>query len=172
MVGTGQTGLIQGARHGIAIDAIPPQFCSGEMEAAVVEAFEEENPDIIIIEGQGALSHPAYLTSAYILRGSCPDAVILQHAPKRANLSDYPEIPMPSVKSEINLIETFSNTKVIGLTINHENMTEEEIDQSITQFENDLKMGVTDVLTRPHDRLIDIVFSAFPELKKEFPVAV
>ena len=59
MVGTGQTGLIQGARYGIALDAIPSQFCSGEMEATVIEAFEAESPDVIIIEGQGALSHPA-----------------------------------------------------------------------------------------------------------------
>ena len=63
LVGTGQTGLIQGARYGVALDAIPCQFCSGEMEATVVEAFEGEHPDVIIIEGQGALSHPAYLTS-------------------------------------------------------------------------------------------------------------
>lgn len=172
MVGTGQTGIIQGARHGIAIDAIPPQFCSGEMESAVVSAFEEESPDIIIIEGQGALSHPAYLTSAYILRGSCPEAVILQHAPKRINLSDYPEIPMPSISSEINLIETFSNTKVIGLTINHENMTEKEIDQTIKQYGNDYNIGVTDALTRPHEDLVEMVIAAFPALKKHFLVAV
>ena len=63
MVGTGQTGLIQGARYGVALDAIPCQFCSGEMESAVLEAFEGEHPDVIVIEGQGALSHPAYLLS-------------------------------------------------------------------------------------------------------------
>ncbi len=34
LVGTGQTGLIQGARYGVALDAIPCQFCSGEMEAS------------------------------------------------------------------------------------------------------------------------------------------
>ena len=91
LVGTGQTGLIQGARYGVALDAIPCQFCSGEMEAAVVEAFEAEHPDVIIIEGQGALSHPAYLSSTFILRGARPDAVILQHAPARRMLGDFPD---------------------------------------------------------------------------------
>ena len=91
LVGTGQTGLIQGARYGVALDAIPCQFCSGEMEAAVVDAFEAEHPDVIVIEGQGALSHPAYLSSTFILRGARPDAVILQHAPARRMLGDFPE---------------------------------------------------------------------------------
>ncbi len=89
LVGTGQTGLIQGARYGVALDAIPAQFCSGEMEASVVAAFVGEQPDVIIIEGQGALSHPAYLTSAFILRGSQPHGVILQHAPGRKFLGDF-----------------------------------------------------------------------------------
>ncbi len=106
----------------MALDAIPCQFCSGEMEAAVVAAFEGEDPDVIVIEGQGALSHPAYLTSSYVLRGSLPQAVILQHAPARQFLGDFPSLPMPTPISEINLIETFADTRVIGLAINHENM--------------------------------------------------
>lgn len=170
LVGTGQTGLIQGARYGIAIDAIAPQFCSGEMEAAVVDAFEKEKPDIIIIEGQGALSHPAYLTSAYILRGSRPDAVILQHAPKRTNLSDYPEVPMPSVNSEINLIETFSDTKVIGLTINHENMSDQEVSESILLFEDILEIPATDALSRSPDHLLKMVLLAFPAIDRKISV--
>jgi uncharacterized NAD-dependent epimerase/dehydratase family protein len=170
MVSTGQTGLIQGARYGIAIDAIAPQFCSGEIEATIIEAYEREKPDVIIIEGQGALSHPAYLTSAYILRGSRPEAVILQHAPKRINLSDYPDVPMPSVMSEINLIETFTKTNVIGITINHENMSDQEISTSISLFEEILDIPATDALTRPKDDLINMVMSAFPELKRKTPV--
>ena len=171
LVGTGQTGLIQGARHGIAIDAIAPQFCSGEMENAVIEAYEQESPDIIIIEGQGALSHPAYLTSAYILRGSRPDAVILQHAPGRINLSDYPEIAMPSATSEINLIETFADTKVIGLTINHENMSDDDISAAIKRYEDTLDIPVTDALTRSPDYLVEMVLMAFPALERKRPVA-
>ena len=32
MVGTGQTTLIQGGAYGVALDALVPQFCSGEVE--------------------------------------------------------------------------------------------------------------------------------------------
>ncbi len=167
MIGTGQTGLIQGARYGIALDAIPSQFCSGEMEATVLEAFRTESPDVIIVEGQGALSHPAYLTSTFILRGSRPDGVVLQHAPGRVNLGDFDEIPMPSPASEINLIETFADTKVVGLTINHENMTDTDVSVAITDYERDLGIPVTDALTRSPDHLAEMILTAFPALKKK-----
>jgi uncharacterized NAD-dependent epimerase/dehydratase family protein len=166
MIGTGQTGLIQGARYGIALDAIPSQFCSGEMEATVLEAFEAESPDVIIVEGQGALSHPAYLTSTFILRGSRPDGVVLQHAPGRINLGDFEKIPMPSPASEINLIETFADTKVVGLTINHENMTDADVSAAISDYERDLGIPVTDALTRSPDHLAEMILSAFPVLKE------
>ncbi len=164
MVGTGQTGLIQGARYGVALDAIPCQFCSGEMEAAVVDAFEGEHPDVIIVEGQGALSHPAYLSSTFILRGSRPHGVILQHAPSRTKLGDFAQVPMPTPASEIALIEAFADTKVIGLTLNHEQMTDAEVTAAITMYELELGLPTTDALTRPTDRLVDMVVDAFPQL--------
>jgi uncharacterized NAD-dependent epimerase/dehydratase family protein len=166
-VGTGQTALIQGARYGVALDAIPCQFCSGEMESTVVEAFEGEHPDVIVIEGQGALSHPAYLSSTFILRGSRPDAVILQHAPARAWLGDFPDVPMPTPASEIALIETFADTKVIGLTINHEGMTDADVTESIAAYESELGIPATDALTRSPDRLVDMVVRAFPKLERK-----
>jgi uncharacterized NAD-dependent epimerase/dehydratase family protein len=164
LVGTGQTSLIQGAFHGVALDAIPAQFVAGELEAAVVGAFEAEHPDVIIVEGQGALSHPTYLSSTAILRGSRPAAVILQHAPARTVISDFPAFPMPTPASEINLIETFADTKVIGLTINHENMTDDEVSAAIALYEVELGIPVTDALTRPIERLVSMVFAAFPDL--------
>ena len=165
-VGTGQTGIMQGARYGVALDAIPSQFSSGEMEAMVVEAFECEHPDVIIVEGQGALSHPAYLSSAFILRGSRPHAVILQHAPAREWLGDFPEVPMPTPASEINLIETFADTKVIGITINHERMTDAEVTEAIARYEDELGIPVTDALWRTPDLLVDMVMRAFPQLDR------
>jgi len=167
MVGTGQTGLIQGARYGVALDATPSQFCAGEMEGTILEAYEGEDPDVIVVEGQGALSHPAYLTSGFILRGSQPHAVILQHAPARRTRADFATMPMPDPASEINLIETFSDTKVIGLTINHEHMQPSEVTAAIALYEVALGIPVTDALARPVDELADMVIRAFPHLERE-----
>ncbi|MBA8817377.1 putative NAD-dependent epimerase/dehydratase family protein [Microbacterium halimionae] len=172
MIGTGQTALIQGAKYAVALDATVPQFCSGEVEAQVVAAFENEDPDIIVIEGQGALSHPAYLTSAYILRGSRPDGVIVQHAPKRAMLDDYRFLPMPTAASEIALIESFAETRVIGITINHEHMTDEQIATSIDEHELELGIPATDPLTRPLDRLVEMVLLAYPALAERSRITV
>ena len=164
MVGTGQTALIQGARYGVALDATVPQFCSGEVEGQVLDAFENESPDVIVVEGQGALSHPAYLTSAYILRGSRPEAVIVQHAPARAVLDDYPAIAMPTVASEIALIEAFAETRVIGVTVNHEHLSDSQLGDAIDQLELDLGIPATDPLTRNLDELVGMVLLAFPAL--------
>lgn len=164
MIGTGQTGLIQGARYGVALDAIPSQFCSGELEATVLEAFETEHPDVIVVEGQGALGHPALSTSAPILRGCRPDGVVLQHAPARKVRCDFARMSMPSADMEIHLIETFADTRVIGLTLNHENMTDAEMATAIVNYEFQLGLPTTDALTRPAHRLVDMVTSAFPQL--------
>ena len=172
LIGTGQTGLMQGAKFGVAMDAIPPQFCCGELEGAIVAASDAERPDVILIEGQGALSHPAFCTSAFVLRGSQPHAVILQHAPKRAHRCDFPKMPMPEPKDEIALIQMFSDTKVIGLTINHEGMSDAEISVSISEHSERLGLPVTDPLSRPNAALLTMIASAFPGLYDRQSVAV
>ena len=169
LVGTGQTGLMQGAKYGVAMDAVPPQFCCGELEGAIVAASEAEQPDVILIEGQGALSHPAFCTSAFIMRGSQPDAVILQHAPKRAHRCDFPDMPMPTPVSEIALIEAFSDTKVIGMTLNHEGMSEAEITSTIAAQSEILGLPVTDALSRPQAHLLAMVVTAYPSLQQDIP---
>lgn len=164
MVGTGQTTIIQGGRYGVALDALVPQFCSGEVENQIVAAFEGENPDVIIVEGQGALSHPAYITSAHILRGSQPAGVIVQHAPGRKVLGDFPMVAMPTVSSEITLIEAFADTRVIGVTVNHENLSTDQLTAAIDEIKLDTGLPATDPLTRPRTELVDMVLEAFPAL--------
>ena len=73
-------------------------------------------------------------------------------------------MPMPTPASEIALIETFAKTKVIGLTINHENMTDDEVSAAITRYEEELKIPATDALTRSPQNLIALLLSAFPQI--------
>jgi uncharacterized NAD-dependent epimerase/dehydratase family protein len=167
MIGTGQTGLIQGARYGLALDAVPSQFCAGELEATILEACEAENPDIIIVEGQGSLSHPAFSTSSFILRGSVPDAVILQHAPGRKHRCDFETMAMPEPAKEIHLIETFVETQVIGLTINHENIAAADIDAAIDRYTQELGIPVTDALARSSDELVAMILATFPKIERK-----
>jgi uncharacterized NAD-dependent epimerase/dehydratase family protein len=91
MVATGQSGLMQGAMYGVAIDAMTSQFVIGEIENAVIQAFQNEGPDIILVEGQSAVSHPAFMGSLGILKGSRPDGVILQHPPRQNLPMQFPQ---------------------------------------------------------------------------------
>ena len=79
-------------------------------------------------------------------------------------------MPMPA--TEIELIQTFSDTQVIGLTINHENMTDAEVSAAITRYERELGIPSTDALTRPPERLVEMVLAAFPELEKQLNAAI
>lgn len=165
MIATGQTGVIQGAEFGVPLDALKEQFISGEMEKAIVAAWEAKNPDIIIIEGQGSLSHPAYLSSCFIIRGGQPEAIIVQHPPKRETLGDYPNIKMPHLKDEIELIEVFSRSPVIGIAINHENMSDSEVNETIEAYQEQFERPTTDVLKFGCDSLITKILSTFPQLQ-------
>jgi len=165
-VTTGQTGLLQGAKYGMALDVLSSGFATGEVEKGVVDASEIEHPDIIIVEGQGALSHPAFTSSSAIIRGAMPNALIIQHPPKRKNRCDYPAIPMPTLKSEIELNEVFARSKVIAITINHDDMTDDELENMIEEYEDSYKLPTTDVLKYGCDKLIKSLFKEFPELPK------
>ncbi|KZN30854.1 EBNA-1 nuclear protein [Pseudoalteromonas luteoviolacea CPMOR-2] len=168
-IATGQTGVIQGAPYSLVIDSIPAQFCPGELEAVIHRAYHVEKPDIIIIEGQGALSHPAFSTSAMILRGSAPNAVILQHAPHRKERVDFADMPMPKLSSEIDLIERFSQTKVIGICINHEAMNDADIEEYTYRYSKDFSIPVTDALSRSSMFLVHMILVKFPHLRIKTP---
>ena len=168
-IGTGQTGIMQGAKYSIPLDSIPSQYAIGEIENVIMTAYEEEHPDLFIIEGQGSLSSPAYISSCIILRGARPAAVILQHAPKRKKLGDFPFMNMPSLESEIQLIETFSQAKVVSITLNHESMSEAEIGETISLYEKNLGLPASDVLKYGCDKIVACLMEKFPTLQKALP---
>ena len=80
-VPTGQDGkLITG--RGVCIDRVIANFASGAVERLI--AHEARSADILVIEGQDSILSPPYSgVSLAILHGSCPDAMVLCHAPMR-----------------------------------------------------------------------------------------
>ncbi len=164
MIATGQTGLMQGAKYGASIDALVSQFVVGEIEHAVVQAFENENPDIILVEGQGAVSHPAFMSSVGILKGSMPDGVILQHPSARKFRCDFPDLPMPTLESEIRLIEAISQSKVMAITLNNKNLTAAESVETIKDCERFFRLPTTDVLNYGCQKLLNVLDDCFPQL--------
>ena len=164
LVATGQTSLMHGAKYGVSTDALISQFLVGEVESSVVQAFKNESPDIILVEGQSAISHPAFLSSIGILKGSMPDGVILQHPPARKFRCDFPGLAMPTPESEIKLIETVSKTKVMAITLSHEDMNEQEVLQITKDYESQLGLPTTDVLSNGCQKLVQALSDQFPKL--------
>lgn len=166
-IATGQTSLMQGAKYGISMDALVSQFAIGEIENAVIQAFDNEHPDIILIEGQSSVSHPAFMSSFGILKGTMPDGIILQHPPARRFRCDFPQLAMPTVESEIQLIEAISRSQTIAIALNHENLTDEEIPQIIESYEDRLNLPTTDVLKYGCEKLVTALGDSFPKLKQK-----
>ncbi len=164
LVATGQSGLMQGAMYGVAIDAMISQFVVGEIENSIIQAFTNECPDIILVEGQSAVSHPAFMGSLGILKGSKPDGIILQHPPDRKYRCDFPDFKMPTVESEIKLIETISHAKVMAIALSHENLSEEAILGIISNYEKKFQLATTDVLRHGCQKLVHALSERFPKL--------
>jgi len=65
------------------------------------------------------------------------------------------------------MIESFSNARVIALTINHEQMTDEAVNQVVLDYENKYMLPTTDVLKHGCDKLVNILLKMFPALPQQ-----
>lgn len=157
MIGTGQTAWMQGAKYSMVMDSCINDFVSGEIEHAVVSAWKNEDPDVIVIEGQGSLMNPAYPGGFEILAAGRPDYVILQHAPKRLEYDGFPGYRLHSLQEQINAIQVISGKEVIAITINHEGMTKEEIPEVCKQITLETKLPAYDVLEYGARELVDLL---------------
>jgi len=101
-VATGQTGIII-AGWGICVDAVISDFVAGASEQLVLEAARRD-PDLILVEGQGSLGHPAYSgVTLGLLHGSCPDCLILCAAPQNEEV--FAGVPRPEPSRIARLYE-------------------------------------------------------------------
>ncbi|MBK7408489.1 MAG: DUF1611 domain-containing protein [Saprospirales bacterium] len=157
LVGTGQTAWLQGAKYSLVMDSLINDFVSGEIEHAVYEAWQNERPDAIIIEGQGSLMNPAYPGGFEILAAGRPDYVILQHAPTRLEYDGFPGYPLHPIEQQIQAIEMISGKKVIAITLNHENMQPHEIPEACKALTEATGLPVFDVLHDGAEGLIGLL---------------
>ena len=164
-VATGQTGLLQGSRFGIPLDAIRGDYVVGELENAIDMAYRSEHPKVIVVEGQGALSHPAYVTgSRTIVTASAPQTVVLQHSPAR-KWRTYHEtelhIPNGTIDREMELIKVYAGCDAIGITINHTGMTRQEVEKTIAEYEAKYGIPACDPLVDGTSKIADAIIERF-----------
>ncbi len=164
-VATGQTGIMIGADAGVAVDAVPSDFVSGAVESMVKKI--SKNKEIIFVEGQGAISHPAYCPVALgILYGAKPDYVIMVHDPARKNMSSFPE-KIPEIGDEIKLVEKIGKTKVVGLSLNCKNVKKWKV--TIKKYEEKTGLPSVDVLKENADRLLEEIIN---RVSKDFKTKI
>lgn len=160
LIGTGQTAWLQGAKYSMIMDSCINDFVSGEIEHAVVSAFDETHPDVVVIEGQGSLMNPAYPGGFEILAAGRPDQVILQHAPTRKEYDGFPGYPLHPLKEQINAIQTISGKPVTAITLNHEGLRPDEIDAACKAVTEETGLPCFDVLANGAAPLIEILLKS------------
>lgn len=110
---TGQTGIMLGPDAGLVVDRIPGDFISGEVDGKISELCQKDF-QAIIVEGQGALYHPAYgAVSLGLLLGSAPTGVVMVHDPQRTNFLHF-DIPIAGLAAETKAIRDLGHTKIIA----------------------------------------------------------
>jgi len=106
-VPTGQTGIAI-AGWGIAVDAVVSDFVAGAAERLVIEGHERGG-ELLLVEGQGAISHPAYSgVTLGLLHGSAPHVLVLCHRAGAVEVDGYPGQPVLPLAELVELYERVS----------------------------------------------------------------
>lgn len=166
MVGTGQTAWLQGARYSLVLDSLVNDFVSGEIEHAVWSAWQEQQPEVIVIEGQGSLMNPAYPGGFEILAAGRPDGVILQHAPARKEYDGFPGYPLHPLPIQIQAVELLSGKPVVAVTLNHEDLSKDDIPQACAAIERQAGRPAFDALQDGGKALADFIISTLKQREK------
>jgi uncharacterized NAD-dependent epimerase/dehydratase family protein len=166
LIGTGQTAWLQGARYGIVLDSLVNDFVSGEIEHAVWRCWNEQRPEVIVLEGQGSLMNPAYPGGFELLAAGRPHVVVLQHAPARTCYDGFPDHPLHPLEHQLQAIEVLSGRPVAAVTVNHEGLTPEQVGPACARITESTGLPATDVLLDGPGPLIEALR---PYLRKAGP---
>jgi D-glutamate N-acetyltransferase len=133
-VPTGQTGIAI-AGWGIAVDAVVSDFLAGAAERLVLEGHDRGG-ELLVVEGQGSLVHPAYSgVTLGLIHGSAPHVFVLCHKAGAEEIEGYPGHPLPSLLELIELHERIAlplrPARVACLALNTAHLDEDEARSAI-----------------------------------------
>jgi len=153
---TGQTGWMQGYKHGFIFDSTPNDFVSGELEKAILECVQDSNPDLILLEGQSSLRNPSGPGGSELILSGNVNGVILVHPVGRKFFVDLEEFKykIPEIEEEIMLIEAYGK-KVIGVALNQENTSIDLLKENKKKIENNLGIPVSIPLTDGVEKIVE-----------------
>jgi uncharacterized NAD-dependent epimerase/dehydratase family protein len=144
-VPTGQTGVII-AGWGICVDAVVSDFVAGASEQLVLEAART-SPDLILVEGQGSLGHPAYSgVTLGLMHGCCPDCLILCAGDPHEEV--FRDVPRPSPAHVSRLYEEVASlikpAPVVAVSLNTRGLNAEEAEDLIAAVADETGLPTAD----------------------------
>ena len=156
-IGTGQTGiLLSGA--GVPIDAVKADFMAGEIEHLIDKVSEDT--ELIIVEGQGALTNQYYAgVTLGLLHGAMPDYMLMTHDPARElDVTDYPMATMRLVMDmHLDLMSNFKKSKFIGINLLTFKLSDENAKKEIDKVKEEYSMATTDLIRYGSNELIETI---------------
>jgi uncharacterized NAD-dependent epimerase/dehydratase family protein len=162
-VPTGQTGIVI-AGWGIAVDAVVADFLAGAAERLVVEGRRRGGEDLLFVEGQGSLAHPAYSGVAMgLLHGSAPHALVLCHLAGATEVEGFPGHPLPSLRELIDLHERAAlparPATVVAIALNTRDLDENEAQEAVAATAEETGLPTDDPVRFGSTRLVDAVLA-------------
>jgi uncharacterized NAD-dependent epimerase/dehydratase family protein len=162
-VPTGQTGIAI-AGWGISVDAVVSDFIAGAAEQLVVEGYERGGRDVLWVEGQGSVVHPAYSgVTLGLIHGSAPHVYVLCHLAGATEVEGYPGHPLPSLPELVELHERLSlpirPARVACIALNTRSLDESEARDAVAATEADTGLPTDDPVRFGPDRLLDAVLT-------------
>jgi uncharacterized NAD-dependent epimerase/dehydratase family protein len=161
-VPTGQTGVAI-AGWGIAVDHVISDYVAGAAERLVLEGAERG--DLLFVEGQGALFHPAYSgVTLGLLHGSAPDQLILVHKAGAQAIRNYPDLPIPPLSELIAAYELVTSrvrpAKVTAIALNTSTLDENAARAAVEAAQEETGLTADDVVRFGPERVLDAVLAA------------
>jgi uncharacterized NAD-dependent epimerase/dehydratase family protein len=162
-VPTGQTGIAI-AGWGISVDAVVSDFLAGATERLVLEGVERGG-ELLIVEGQGSLVHPAYSgVTLGLVHGAAPHAFVLCHLEGATEIEGYPGHPIPPLRELVELHERIAlparRARVACIALNTSGLPDDEsAREAIARVERETGLRADDPVRFGAGRLLDAVLA-------------